>query len=279
MEPIADWALLWRQVVTTRRSGRREPGDSRREDVWAGRADDFHARVHRRFETAVATRETILAHVDAATTLLDIGAGTGSWALPLTSHLARVTALEPSPSMREVLASNLTGSGTTNVEVVDGRWPEAELPAHDVILCSHAMYGAEDLVGYLRRMEVLARRRVILVVRAPSRDSLMADAARIAWGHPHFAPDFTIAYNVLLDMGIHPDVVIEQGGRWRLEGSLTREAALADVRNRLGLPEGPGPEDPALVELLARRLIERDGRLEWPGRYRSAVIHWAPGEH
>jgi len=265
-------------VVTTRRSGRREPGDSRREDVWAGRAGDFHARVNRRWETAVTTRETILAHVDTTTTVLDIGAGTGAWAVPLANQVARVTALEPSAAMLEVLAANLEGAGVANVDVVAERWPDAQLTPHDVVLCSHAMYGADDLVAFVRPMEALARRRVILVVRAPARDSLLADAARMIWGHPHFAPDFTIAYNVLLDLGRHPDVVIEHGGRWKPDWSPSPEAALADVRNRLGLPEGPGPEDASLIALLDRRLERRDGRLVWPGRIRAAVIHWAPEE-
>lgn len=137
------------------------------------------------------------------------------------------------------------------------------------------MYAAADLAGFVDRMRQTARRECVLVVRAPSRDGLLADAARIAWGHPHFAPDFTVAYNILLDMGLHPDVAVERFARREADPSPSSAAALEEVKRRLGLDPGGGLHDEALADLLRRRLVERDGRLEWPGTVRSAVIHWS----
>jgi SAM-dependent methyltransferase len=278
MELITDWARLWAQVVTARRDRRGGPDWSAAGDAWAGRASEFNAHVRRRWSEASAIGAALLGHIDATSSVLDVGAGTGRWAIPLARRAARVTALEPSAAMRAGLQQNLVKEGAANVTIVAGRWPDADVAPHDLVLCAHAMYGDPDLVTFVRRLEAVARRRCCLIVRAPSRDSLMAEAAQIAWGHPHFVPDFTIAYNVLLDMGLHPDVTMERGSRWRADQSPSLEAALVDVKERLGLPPGEGRHDQALLDLLQRRLEPAGGQLAWPGVLRSALVQWPVAE-
>jgi SAM-dependent methyltransferase len=278
MEPITDWARLWRQIVVARRTRWSDSGGPGASDTWAKRAPEFNAHVRRRWQEASTISTVLLAQVDERATVLDVGAGTGRWAIPLARRAATVTALEPSPAMREGLRRNLAEQQISNVTVLAGRWPEAEVEPHDVVLCAHAMYGAEDLVAFVERLVDAARRRCTLLLRAPSRDSLMAQAAQIVWGHPHFAPDFTVAYNVLLDMGLHPDVTMEQGTRWRADASESLEEALADVKDRLAVPAADDRYDADLDDLLRRRLVPAQGRLSWPGTLRSALVTWSTAE-
>ncbi len=166
--------------------------------------------------------------------------------------------------------------GLTNVDVVQGAWPAAEVPAHDFSLCSHGMYSSPDLPAFVERMEQVTRRTCFLVLRAPSAHGVMAEAARRAWGHPYDSPNFQVAYNVLLQMGIRANVLFEQTGSWDPWTSASLDDALADVKRRLRLQTTE--HDAFLADLLRRRLTEENGRLVWPRDTRSALVYWQAGE-
>lgn len=275
MVEITDWAALWR-VLSQAQQQREHRGPSH--DVWQERAREFQARANRRWVKPDSSRETIARCVAAApgATLLDIGAGTGSWAVYLAPSVARLTALDPSPAMLAVLRENLAAQAITNVDILEASWPEAAVAGHDFSLCSHAMYGAPDLPGFVLRMEEVTRRTCFLVLRASSGDNVMAEAALHVWGHPYDSPNFQVAYNVLLQMGIRANVLFEEAGSWEPWTSIGLPDALAEVKRRLLLRTTE--HDAFLLDLLRRRLTEEDGQLVWPRDMRSALVYWQSGE-
>lgn len=275
MGQINDWADLWRELSLAQRQ--RYQTRAAGEDAWQERAQRFQARAGRRWAKPDSSRTTIAAHLAAApgATLLDIGAGTGAWAVYLAPHAGKITAVDPSPSMVAVMRENLVAQGITNVEIVEAPWPDAAVAAHDFSLCSHAMYGAPDLPAFIRRMEQVTRRACFLVLRAPAAGGVMAEAALRVWGHPHDSPNFQVAYNVLLQMGIRANVLFEQAGSWDPWTSASLDDALWEVKHRLLLTTGE--HDAFLVDLLQRRLREENGQLVWPRDMRSALVYWQPG--
>jgi SAM-dependent methyltransferase len=242
-------------------------------DAWRERAREFDARIRCRWSQPDSTRDWILSQVDANTTALDIGAGTGRWAMLLARNVRRVTAVEPSPAMIEVMAENLAEARIPNVEVIQGHWPKVQVGPHDVSLCAHGMYSSPDLPAFVLAMLRVTRRTCYLVLRAPTADSLMAEIARRIWGQPHDSPDFTVAYNVLLDMGIHANVLMEDSGLWEPETSASLEEALSDVKRRFGLRDSV-KHDAYLRDVLGRRLVLDHGRYVWPREMRSALVYW-----
>ena len=104
----------------------------------------------------------------------------------------------------------------------------------------------------------------------------MAEAARRVWGHPHDSPNFQVAYNVLLELGIRPNVLFEAAGHWEPWASASLEVALAEVKKRLLLTSDE--HDAYLSDLLARRLTEENRALVWPRDMRSALVYWQAGE-
>ena len=207
METMTDWIVLWRELVEVKsRSLEPEAGAKPQTDVWSAKAHRFDENVKRRWTRPDSSRDFVLTQLDALptdATVLDIGAGTGAWAALLARHARRVTAVEPSAAMIQVMRENLAAQDITNVEIVQGTWPDAPVRPHDFSLCSHAMYGYPDLPTFIRRMIAVTRRMCFLVLRAPFPNGVMAEAAQHIWGQPHDSPNFTVAYNVLLQMGIH----------------------------------------------------------------------------
>lgn len=277
MEKITDWNLLWRELVEIKSHSRKiKWGGEPPEDLWAERAFHFREGVKRRWARPDSSREFILSQLDPNGTVLDIGAGTGAWSALLSSRVKHVTAIEPSASMIEVMRESLAAENISNVSIVKGEWPDVSVEPHDYSLCSHAMYAALDLKAFVRQMVDRTRRMCFLLLRAPSIDGVRAEAALHLWGQPLDSPNFSIAYNVLLQAGIYANVLMENTGLWKPRTSASLEEALADMRRFLALDDS-GEHDEYLMDLLRRRLAWKEGRYVWPPEVRSALVYWNAG--
>jgi 2-polyprenyl-3-methyl-5-hydroxy-6-metoxy-1,4-benzoquinol methylase len=274
VEKITDWNALWRELVGIKaKSHEKKHGANSAGDIWADRAQIFKEGVKRRWKQADSSRAFILSQIDANATILDIGAGTGAWSMLMAPHAKQVTAVEPSSSMIKVMRESLAAETITNVSIVQGSWPDVSVELHDFSLCSHAMYASEDLAGFVRRMVACTRRMCFLLMRAPSLNGVRAEAARHVWGQPLDSPNFTIAYNILLQMGIYASVQMENTGLWKSRTSSSLQEALADLRRFLALDE-PSEHDAYLMDLLRRTLTRHEGRYVWPPEVRSALVYW-----
>jgi SAM-dependent methyltransferase len=279
MEHNVDWNVLWRELVLLRlQSRKRKSADVSEEDIWHKKARRFDEGVKRKWRKYDSSRKFILSQVTAESTLLDIGAGTGAWAAFLAPHVQRVTALEPSVSMIEVMRAQLSEHNIANVDIVQGEWPEVLVNPHDFTLCSHAMYNSPDLKAFIRQMVLCTRQKCFLLLRAPLMDGIMPEAAQHIWQRPFDSPNFIMAYNILYQMGIYADVQMEDTGVWEQRTSASMDAALDRLKRHLGL-YGIEDYDEYLQELLQRRLTYQNGLYLWPPEVRSALIYWqVPGD-
>ncbi len=277
MEKITDWNALWRELVEIKSRNHRRKFDSQpKPDPWADRAEEFKKGVQRRWVKPDSSREFILSQISPEATVLDIGAGTGAWSILLARRAKHVTAVEPSSAMIKVMREDLAAESITNVTIIQGEWPEVSVEPHDFSLCSHAMYSCPDLAAFLRHMDAVTRNTCFLILRAPSITGVRAEAARHIWGHPLDSPNFTIAYNVLLQMGIYANVMLENTGLWKPRTSASIEEALQDMKRYLDLTETDEHDD-YLRTLLQRRLVWENGRYVWPPDVRSILVYWQPG--
>lgn len=279
MEKITDWSTLWQELVEVQsRARKRDAGAEPVGDVWRAKARKFDEVVKRRWARPDSSRTFILSQIASDSTVLDIGAGTGAWSALLARRAKHVTAVEMSPAMIERMRENLAQEGVTNVTIVQGAWPDAPVEPHDFSLCSHAMYGCLDLPAFIARMVACTRRMCFLILRAPTLDSLRAEAAQHIWGYPLDSPNFIVAYNILLQMGIYANVQMEDTGLWEPRKSASLQDALSDLQRHLGLNEN-SEHDEYLMELLRRRLTWQAscGQYVWPREVRSALVYWQAG--
>lgn len=274
MERLTDWNSLWRELVEVKEKSRKGKfGKGAQTDIWADRAVEFKQGVQRKWVRPDSSRDFILSHMDPNSTVLDIGAGTGAWSILLSHRAKHVTAIEPSPAMIEVMRESLDEQNIKNVSIVQGAWPEVSMEAHDFSLCSHAMYACPDLASFVLKMVACTRRMCFLLLRAPSLNGVRAEAAQHIWGQPLDSPNFTLAYNILLQLGIYANVQMEDTGLWKPRTSSSLEEALSNMHRFLGLGDSI-EHDPYLIDLLRRRLVLRDERYVWPPEVRSALIFW-----
>jgi len=271
MKTVTDWASLWKQLVESRR-GRRTK-HTKGADEWVDRAAEFNAKVENRWRRPDSSRDCVLSHLRPSDRVLDIGAGTGAWAILMAPRVSHVTAVEPSPAMASFLRQNTEAQGVDNVSILEEAWPCASVERHDVSLCAHAMYMSSDLPEFVRAMNRWTARTCFLLMRAPILSGVMAEACQRIWGHPHDSPNFVIAYNVLMDMGIYANVLMEDTGDWGACKNASLDEALFELKRKLGIA-GPSEHDDYLLGLLRKRLTQDDGVYVWPPSMRSALVYW-----
>lgn len=270
-----DWISLWNQLVRQREDARRPVPLPDTDDRWSARAEGYDARMQARWAAQDSSRDFLVSLLKSLPepTLLDIGAGSGKWTVPLAPYCRHVTAVEPSPAMHTRLTQHLRARSLAHVSVVPETWPCPGVPAHDVTLCSHAMYGFNDFAGFVRGVQAVTRHTCVWLMRAPPLDGIMAEAARRVQGHPYDSVNFHIAINALLQMGLFPNVRMEDPRTWDPWEHGSVAEALTEVKRRLRLYDDT-THDAFLNDLLERRLIRRGGRYVWPCGTHAALLYW-----
>jgi SAM-dependent methyltransferase len=259
-DPFERWAAL--QASSTDASNRLD--DSVDLAFWERVADDYDAGALAKRVPAVLERVREL--VPAGSSLLDIGAGTGAFAIPLAARAAHVTALDHSPAMLRILRTRAPG----NVETVLGRWEDAEIARHDVALAANALYRARDLRCALDTMLRVARQRGIVVWSVGRQDAPQHMVREhVKPGRYRPGPDYIHLVDGLfaLDIFAHVDIVeVDDTQHFNSDGeaiaALLSWQPITDV------------ELARATELLPDVLQRNATGWIWPRRGRIAIIWW-----
>jgi SAM-dependent methyltransferase len=243
--------------------------------MWDSRARAYNRMVEGQ---AAQTRQTVeRLDVDPEGTVLDIGSGPGTLAVPLAKIVKHVTAVDPSSGMLECLQENAVREGLENITCVNKRWEDVELGVDaepcDVVTAYNCLI-MPDMEGALRKMDLAAKRRVYLFRFAggPAWDY------EELWGRLYeeeFAPlpDYIYIVNILHQIGVYANVEIWERESGRCFSSL--EEAVQD-----GLESFVDPPDHAeavIRDYLSSTLVEEGGGLWSRRRSKLAMIWW--GKH
>lgn len=196
-----DWAERWKEVVRERAAG---TGDGAPRSAasnagyWDRRAACFARSTSARSDEFLGVIEPFLSP---RKTLVDVGAGAGRHAVPLADRLEWVTAVEPSEGMRARIAA------PDNMTVVASTWQDAEVAPADLVICCHVLYGVEDLVPFVAKLDATAKDRVFVMMRESDLPHPATLVRKRLTGDPGpRLPRFSELLMVLLQMGIAPEV-------------------------------------------------------------------------
>lgn len=255
-----DWAQHWSQLVRARSEAAGSHGDP---GYWDRRAPSFARSTRARVDELLAILEPYLS---ARKTLIDVGAGAGRHALPLAERLEWVTAVEPSEGMRALI------SPRDNMTVVASSWEDAEVAPADLVICSHVMYGVEDPVPFIAKLDRAARERVFVMMREDQLPHPVTALRERMVGDPDPPmPRFSELFMLLMQMGIAPDVDFI---RYRVvQRYADIDEAVSDCRPLLGKDWDEAKMRSMLAEMLAR---EGDELVFDGGLTLSGVAHWQP---
>jgi protein-L-isoaspartate O-methyltransferase len=215
-----------------------DPGIPSPEDVWEPRAGRFAHRV-RSASRPDPAMEWLRKRVRPTDSVLDVGAGTGRYTRFLSPLVARVVAVEPSPSMRQELERTLVDERCANVTIVPEAWPVAPAPRADVVLCAHVVYCVDELAEFLEALDRSAGRLCVLVCGMRPPNAVLAPVWEAVHGEPRrMLPGALEIFNLLHQLGIPAgmEILSQTDDGFRYE---SRDDALAAMRHRLHLLETP----------------------------------------
>ena len=213
--------------------------------------------------------------LEACESVLDIGAGTGVFAVPIAESGHRVTAVEPSAPMAAIMDKEARRRGVRNrIRIVRKTWQSARVGVHDTVLCINAPASLTDDAGFIRRADRLSRRFVCVVqgVAAPRHRFFYDELFPLLFGKT--CPDrgdYHETLHAARDGGINPDVrIIEYNfDQWFTD----MDEAIRFWEEHLGLKRGERRDvlEPFLQKKLKR---QAGGALLLPIHRRSAMLMW-----
>jgi len=254
-----DWAERWRSIVVERAAAAKGHSDPK---YWDRRAPTFARSTQARSD---AFLDVVTPYLSPSKTLIDVGAGAGRHALPLAERLEWVTAVEPSEGMRAQIAHR------DNMTVVASSWEDAAVAPADLIICSHVLYGVEDPVPFIAKLEASARKRVFIMLRESPMAHLGAVVRERMLGQEPRLPRFSDLFMLLMQMGIAPDVTFTRYPNPQRYANI--DEALADCQAMIG-DRWDAHSGRAIVE----SLLEADGHeLLFQGDITlTGIAHWQP---
>lgn len=241
-------------------------------DFWDRRARNFYR----------STKDTVtndpfflrvLAQVTSQTTVLDVGAGTGRFALALAPQAKHVTAVEPNASMLHYLRQEAAQQSLTNISLVQTTWQEAAADVEaDLVICSHVLYPIRDIEPFLAKLLNATRRTCYLYLRATHFDAITAHL----WKHFHgderyLPPGYIAALDVLYEMGIYANVEVVAFPHSSSMRYTSLEHATSELLEQLILPDDAQTRG-ELQALLAGWLVSHDDMLVPPGDMQVCAI-------
>lgn len=222
-------------------------------------------------------------------TILDVGAGTGVFAVPLAKQGRRVVAVEPSTGMLDILKNKAKEYNLTNIECINKRWEEVSSDEliginngkYDVVVSSHALYYITNLHNSFKKMNDVSKGYIYLLIEAAQNN---ADASAYAklWERLHKKPmptypDYACLYMVLREIGIHPN--IEMLGTSAKRDVTSTDEVIERWKDYLDLGGEPTEDQRAAIrEYLSGKIKEEDGKLYMEWQSKDALIYWRADE-
>ena len=194
-----DWNELWKQ---SRGSRSWRP---KKERDWDSRAAGF---AKRNAGSAYVKEFLALIDPDPTWTVLDVGSGPGTLAIPLAQQVKKVTALDFSPAMLRHLTDAAAAAEIDNIETVEAAWEDdwaqKGISAHDVTIASRSL-SVGDLGAALAKLDRWATKAVFIADKVGSGpfDPTVFEAVGRSFSA---GPDYIFTVNILYSMGIYAHV-------------------------------------------------------------------------
>ena len=269
--PIADISDIdWNEVIKKKKEVKQNPG-GKGSDFWNKRAPSFADHAGRTFYPDSFLK---IMNPESSWTVLDMGCGGGTLAIPLSSKVKHITAVDFSERMIEILRGEADRQGINNIETIKAswtdNWSEAGIGEYDVAIASRSL-AVDDIRSALIKLNNAARKRVIIstVVGDGPFDRKMFEAVGRERAD---SIDYIYFYNLLYQMGILAGIsfIVEENNKT----FKSHEEAFESMNWMF--QDMTHDEEVLLKKYLGEHLVATDGglTLDYKKTSRWAVIWW-----
>ncbi len=193
----------WNRMRLAALAGKSSPGKTAAD--WDKKARSF---AERNSGTLYVEKFIELLRPDPSWSVLDIGCGPGTIALPLAGQVRKITALDFSKAMLKILRDRAARNNITNITTARLSWTDDwqahGIKPHDAAIASRSL-AVRDLEAALVRLNASARRVAALTDRVGP-GPFDPEAYRAVGRTLDPGPDYIYTVNLLYRMGIHASV-------------------------------------------------------------------------
>ena len=257
-----DWNKMWQEARRKKSWKKKKSGD------WDQRAASF-AKRNINSDYVDSFLELMKPHAD--WTVLDVGCGPGTLALPMAKMVKSVTALDFSSAMLQELRSRVEQERVPNIQTIEASWEDdwhsLGIARHDVAVSSRSL-SVEDLQAALVKLDAYATQKVFItdkVGSGPFDPDLFAALGRSF----EEGPDYIITVNLLYHLGIHPKIDYIELEHKKIFS--TREEAIESI---CWMVEDVTPAEEKKLAAYIDDRLSHTGENQWLFRRRTPV-KWA----
>lgn len=122
--------------------------------------------------------DIVLSELKESHTIIDLGAGTGFFSIPLARKGFHIVAIEPSLEMVKIFEKKITGDiyPFINIQCVD--WESWEGERVESIICIHSIYGMRNPDEAIKKMKDYSD-RIVLIIKADSGTRTLSELIRL----------------------------------------------------------------------------------------------------
>lgn len=214
-------------------------------------------------------------NIPSGSTVLDIGAGPGTLAVPLALKGCRVTALEPSEPMLSAMDAYIKAANAPEISKIRSTWEAAktdEIGKHDYVISSYSLM-IGDIENNLKKMNECANKEVHIFwfLTSPSVSRGNVDLWPLIHGEEYFhEPTADILWNVLCQMGIYANLSVDK--RKKAQKYPTLESLYADYYMRMAVKTKEDKE--TIHNYLKDKIIKIEDGFTVPSSTVTAHVWW-----
>jgi SAM-dependent methyltransferase len=225
----------------------------------------------------------ILNEARGARSFLDIGSGCGTMAIPLAKAGKKVTALDASGAMIEILTEEIKKRKLKGIKTVCSAWGEGgaggakKLKPHDAVLVSNVPALTKETEGFLRDFQNFSKRYVFIIEGAdPEADKFYYKELYPLLFNKKFGPraDFLKTYTNLHAMGVFANVNVIEYDFDQPFADL--EEAVMFWKEYMGIVTEE--HDKKLEGFLRKKLVKTKDGLLAKFHKKSAIMWWKKGQ-
>ena len=275
MIELPDYCQIWDETYALALEGKLNSGDTE-DSFWSNQENVDRFVKHLLDKKGGRIEDNIASmNIPPGSTVLDIGAGPGTLAVPLACAGCQVTTIEPSIPMGKAMEDYRQHMQAPKISEIRKRWENVtpkEAGLHDYVIASRSlMFG--NLRENMLKMDGAARKAVHIYWYLTSKSS--------SWGHEdlwqslhgkpyHSAPNATVLWNALNQLDIYANINLKTEKNGHLYSSVSDMQE--DYYGRLSATE---PWQKEIVNAYLENTIEKtDAGIRVPSTSYLAHIWW-----
>ncbi len=259
---MIDFADIWNRTIREHVSARHLAAVD--QAFWATKAEANATWTRRTPETI----EQVRLLLKDSESLLDVGSGTGRYALQLAPFVERVTALDYSAAMLAQLNVKQRAMAIKNVEAKLGNILTADVKAHDTVLAAWSLYSSADILMTFKHLLSLSNKQLI-ILDDDSSGSPHRQLRRQLWEpRPPPMPKYLVLTGALWQLGIRADIRVIQ------ETSIMQFSSREAFLSKLCPNDADDASKEYFYEQLSHFLTATSEGLRYAYPFEVVMIHW-----